>query len=203
MRYSDELRHVLAWARADAVARGRQTIGCEELLRSILANGHTVASAFNLAGLDTVQLAARLDLTQAQISGAENDRQPVVSKMSVALLYSSAASLVLKSLEQEAGDAEPVATEHLLNALIRQDPPTAALLAEHNVGRIEDGRLVRTRPPEVVAIDRNSRVPVFEQLIDGIEEAAAAGRLERGDRLPTVRQLATALGIAPGTVARA
>ena len=51
-------------------------------------------------------------------------------------------------------------------------------------------------------IDPDSPTPVYEQLraqlIAGIED----GSLPVGSRLPTVRQLATDLGLAPNTVAR-
>lgn len=42
-----------------------------------------------------------------------------------------------------------------------------------------------------------------QQIVDQISGAITTGRLGRGERLPSVRQLAADLGVAPGTVAKA
>lgn len=52
-------------------------------------------------------------------------------------------------------------------------------------------------------IDLKSGVPFYRQIIDQVKSAMAAGLLEPGDRLPTVRQLAVDLSINPNTVSRA
>jgi DNA-binding transcriptional regulator YhcF (GntR family) len=52
-------------------------------------------------------------------------------------------------------------------------------------------------------LDIKSGVPFYRQIIDHVKSAIATGRLEAGDRLPTVRQLAVDLSINPNTVARA
>jgi DNA-binding transcriptional regulator YhcF (GntR family) len=52
-------------------------------------------------------------------------------------------------------------------------------------------------------IDVDSPVPPFEQLRAHIATEVAQGRLPAGARLPTVRQMATDLGLAVNTVARA
>ncbi len=52
-------------------------------------------------------------------------------------------------------------------------------------------------------IDSASDTPPFAQIRGQVNEAAASGRLPAGTRLPTVRALAEALGVAPGTVAKA
>lgn len=54
-----------------------------------------------------------------------------------------------------------------------------------------------------ITVDVTSGVPVYEQLRTQVVAHVAAGRLRPGDRLPTIRALATDLGVAPGTVARA
>ncbi|HQY32342.1 GntR family transcriptional regulator [Actinotalea sp.] len=54
-----------------------------------------------------------------------------------------------------------------------------------------------------VEVDLTSGVPPFEQVRLQVVAHVAAGRLRAGDRLPTIRDLATDLGIAAGTVARA
>ena len=54
-----------------------------------------------------------------------------------------------------------------------------------------------------VEIDGSSPVPPYEQLRSRIEAAVRSGELAAGSRLPTVRQLAADVGLAPNTVARA
>ena len=54
-----------------------------------------------------------------------------------------------------------------------------------------------------ISIDVASPVPVFEQLRIQIVASVERGDLPTGARLPSVRQLAKDLDIAPGTVARA
>jgi DNA-binding transcriptional regulator YhcF (GntR family) len=55
----------------------------------------------------------------------------------------------------------------------------------------------------IVTVDPGSALPPYEQLRAGISRLVALGQLAPGTKLPTVRQLATDLGLAPGTVARA
>lgn len=54
-----------------------------------------------------------------------------------------------------------------------------------------------------IRIDLKSGVPFYRQIIDQVKSAIATGRLEPGDRLPTVRQLAVDLSVNPNTVSRA
>jgi len=54
-----------------------------------------------------------------------------------------------------------------------------------------------------IQLDIKSGVPFYRQVIDQVRSAIATGRLEAGDRLPTVRQLAVDLSINPNTVSRA
>ncbi len=56
---------------------------------------------------------------------------------------------------------------------------------------------------ELLRIDQASGEAPYEQVRRQIAEAAAAGLLAPGHKLPTVRRLATDLGIATNTVARA
>lgn len=63
------------------------------------------------------------------------------------------------------------------------------------------------RPPTssavVFEIDPKGAQPPFEQLKAQVIARVESGELIAGTKLPTVRQLATDLGIAPNTVARA
>ena len=52
-------------------------------------------------------------------------------------------------------------------------------------------------------LDMHSGVPVYRQIIDQVQAALAAGTLNVGDQLPTVRQVSVDLAINPNTVMRA
>ena len=46
-------------------------------------------------------------------------------------------------------------------------------------------------------------MPIYRQIIDQCKQRIASGQLEHGDKLPTVRALATELGINPMTISKA
>ncbi|HEX3646094.1 MAG TPA: GntR family transcriptional regulator [Vicinamibacterales bacterium] len=54
----------------------------------------------------------------------------------------------------------------------------------------------------LVSIDVTDRTPIYAQLDRGLRAAIATRRLQVGDQLPTVRQLAVDLSINANTVAR-
>lgn len=54
----------------------------------------------------------------------------------------------------------------------------------------------------ILSLDRNSPVPASTQIFDQIRSLVAAGTISAGHQLPTIRQMARDLGVAPGTVAR-
>lgn len=54
-----------------------------------------------------------------------------------------------------------------------------------------------------VEVDLAASVPPYEQIRLQVLAHVSAGRLRAGDRLPTIRALASDLGVAAGTVARA
>ncbi len=51
--------------------------------------------------------------------------------------------------------------------------------------------------------DTAARVPIYRQLMDQVREAMARGRIQPGERLPSVRQLARELVVNPNTIAKA
>lgn len=55
----------------------------------------------------------------------------------------------------------------------------------------------------MIRIDPHAEEPAFEQLKRQVSAQVESGGLRPGDKLPTVRALATELGLAPNTVARA
>ena len=66
-----------------------------------------------------------------------------------------------------------------------------------------NGLTPNRRRPFQVRLDLQSGVPVYRQIIDQVLVAIAAGALNAGDQLPTVRQLSVDLSINPNTVMRA
>src|SRR5256885_4157592 len=54
----------------------------------------------------------------------------------------------------------------------------------------------------VVAIDARGPTPIYAQLDRALRAAIATGRLQPGDQVPTVRQLAVELRVNANTVAR-
>ena len=54
-----------------------------------------------------------------------------------------------------------------------------------------------------IRIDNASDRPVYQQIIDQVKRDIALGRLEKDEKLPTVRQLAGRLAINPNTIAKA
>jgi DNA-binding transcriptional regulator YhcF (GntR family) len=54
-----------------------------------------------------------------------------------------------------------------------------------------------------VSVDTDDPTPPYEQIRGQVARLIEAGQLAVGERLPTVRQLAGDLRVAPGTVARA
>lgn len=55
----------------------------------------------------------------------------------------------------------------------------------------------------MVHLDYRDARPIYAQIIDGFREQIATGVLQPGDRLPSVRELASTLAINPNTIQRA
>ncbi|MDR0378063.1 MAG: GntR family transcriptional regulator [Spirochaetaceae bacterium] len=53
------------------------------------------------------------------------------------------------------------------------------------------------------SLDAANGVPIYRQIIRQIEYAILSGRMQPGDKLPTIRSLAVALKINPNTIAKA
>lgn len=54
----------------------------------------------------------------------------------------------------------------------------------------------------MIDVDTGSAVPAYEQVRSQLSDMILAGVLPAGHRLPPIRQLASDLGLAPGTIAR-
>ena len=55
----------------------------------------------------------------------------------------------------------------------------------------------------MIQLDYRDARPIFAQVVDGLREQIVTGILLRGDRLPSVRELACQLTINPNTIQRA
>ena len=55
----------------------------------------------------------------------------------------------------------------------------------------------------MVHLDYRDSRPIYTQIIDGIREQIITGVLRPGDKLPSVRELASTLAINPNTIQRA
>lgn len=52
-------------------------------------------------------------------------------------------------------------------------------------------------------IDKTSRLPIYEQIVQSVEREIAAGLLEENEKLPSVRELSVLLNANPNTVQKA
>ena len=54
----------------------------------------------------------------------------------------------------------------------------------------------------MIHLDYRDVRPIYAQIVDGFKEQITSGILQPGDKLPSVRELATALAINPNTIQR-
>jgi DNA-binding transcriptional regulator YhcF (GntR family) len=177
-------------------------VATRHLVLGLLAVPESTATTIvRSLGADPIRLHRRIEASlprrRAQRDGA-------------ALPWSPNARLALDAAEREARhDAAAVHSEHLLFALLELGGGVARLLFEDGISaeaaREQWQRLLGLSSPGLPFLRVNARgsAPVYQQIVDQIREAVAAGRITAGERLPTVRQLATDLDVAPGTTARA
>ncbi len=57
--------------------------------------------------------------------------------------------------------------------------------------------------PIWLSVNQHSGVPIYLQIVEQVKHALEVGTLQPGDQLPTVRQMASELSIAPNTIVRA
>ena len=204
--FTDRVRRALARAREEAIALGHGYVGTEHILLGLTREEEGVSAAV------LANLGATADQIRARVSESV---QPGTSSITVGELpYTSRAKKVLAFAMDEARELKHhhVGTEHLLLGLLREETGIAAeVLGRLGItlhrARAETLRLLgaESSPGDQfrVRIDDSSDLPIYEQIVVQIQEGVATGALRPGKRLPTVRQLADRLEIAPGTVARA
>ena len=54
-----------------------------------------------------------------------------------------------------------------------------------------------------INLDYQSRIPIYEQIVNNIEKYVAVGILREKSQIPSIRELANNLGINPNTVKKA
>ncbi len=55
----------------------------------------------------------------------------------------------------------------------------------------------------IITLDYSSRISIYEQIINEVEKYVALGILKEGEQIPSIRDLASTLGINPNTVRKA
>lgn len=55
----------------------------------------------------------------------------------------------------------------------------------------------------IINLDYTSRTPIYEQIVNEIEKFVSLGILKENDQIPSIRELASNLGINPNTVKKA
>lgn len=54
-----------------------------------------------------------------------------------------------------------------------------------------------------INIDYNTRIPIYEQIVEEVEKLVSLDLLKANEKIPTIRDLACSLGINPNTVKKA
>src|SRR3712207_6470055 len=213
--FTERVRKVLAMAREEAARLHHEYVGTEHILLGLIREGEGVAA--------TVLQNLNVELDEIQQKIEETVKKGKAAQTpGPDLPYTSRAKKVLELAMSEARELNHsyVGTEHLLLGLLREEKGIAAQVltdagASLHIARAETLRELRGGSSEDaeggsvrgaafhVHIDDASDRSIYEQVVAQVQEAVATAHLVPGDRLPTVRQLADELDIAPGTVARA
>jgi GntR family transcriptional regulator len=191
------LREVLRQARREAISLGHDAIGPEHVLLALTA---LYADLLARAALAPAEVRDRLHATLTRgTAAAPAGEMPFTSRFRTVM--------ELAEREARAAGRSLVAADVLAAIATEDGNPGAAVLRE--MGFAADSLRPAAAEGEVadglpdLKIDEQSDRSIFEQIVDGVQEAVATGRLTPGERLPSVRRLADRLDVAPGTVARA
>ncbi len=55
----------------------------------------------------------------------------------------------------------------------------------------------------LISLDYQSRTPIYEQIVNNIEKYVAVGILKEKEQIPSIREMASSLGVNPNTVKKA
>lgn len=209
-RLTDRARRVFKLAQEEARRLKHEYVGTEHLLLGLIRDDGGVAVAV------LRNLSIDLDRVREVVEGVlKPGRREVLATADLPYTSRAKKGLELAMQEAKALHHSFVGTEYLLLGLLGEERGIAAQVlgslgltlanARDETVRLLNGGGDATSPGPgfPFPIDDTSARSIHEQIIDQVQEAVATGRLRAGDRLPTVRQLADQLDIAPGTVARA
>ena len=212
--FTDRVRKVLAIAREEAIRLQHDYVGTEHILLGLVREREGVAAAVltNLS-VDSEQVQERIE---------ELVRRGKATIALGELPYTPSAKKVLEFAMAEARELNHpyVGTEHLLLGLLREKMGIAAEVLNQLGVMLEEARrqtlkLLGVTPEQTrsqdmeqadrlhSAIEDSSGRSVHEQIIAPVIEAVATGVLRPGQPLPTIRQVADKLDVAPEIVARA
>lgn len=210
-RVAPEFQRILKTARDEAQILGSSMEPEHLLLELLEAPDERCVAALAACGLDAAAVSTRLRaiLTkrgEKRQGHASPQREALASKrIRVALEAASVAAVYESSSASRKEGVFQVETTHLLlGTLIDGRSVGARLLQQLGVTRSDiQSALLRSAERLEITLDEKSDRRLFDQIVDQVSEAAAAGSVSPGYRLPTIRQLADDLHIAPGTVSRA
>lgn len=212
--FTEATRRGLGAAREEARRFGPGPVDTEHVLLALTRDAD--GGAARLLGALLAPGGADLAVVRAHTeaaAAAEQRTGPSLGR-TTELPYARGAKKAVELALREAAELRQGAlgTEHLLLGLVAERRGLAArVLSEHGVTLEAARAAVRHAgtgdAPDAsafrVAIDDASDRSIYEQIVAQVQEAVATGRLRSGERLPTVRQFADTLDVAPGTVARA
>lgn len=208
---STENRLLLQEAEQEARKHGRSYLAPVDLALAALKHGdEELSEVLTRRGFDGGLLYSRVsNAVEASRTGTS---PPERTNKRHGLPWTSRVLKLLRdaSLEAKRRKDPRVGPLHVLMALLRSGVDPAGLLEQAGLTLNElaaplstgrDGQALFSR--FTIAVDDDSELPIYEQIVQQVREAIATRQLHAGDRLPTVRSLADRLNIAPGTVARA
>jgi DNA-binding transcriptional regulator YhcF (GntR family) len=207
-KYTDQLRQALVRARKEARGLRHDYVGTEHLLLGLLHTAADDEASLLLERLGVSILELERELRASVSAGPEGkvttSDPPYTSRAKESL------ELALKESRDTA--AGYVGTAHLLLGLVAEGKSIAAQVLTARFGvELERARVLARNLSEGpsssrslnLTLDDHSDLSIYEQIVAQLQEAVATGAVRPDERLPTVRQLADRLDIAPGTVARA
>ncbi len=201
--FTNACRRVLQQARDEAQRLGTPYVDAGHIVLALIAEGDSEPTRILTA------LGVKVGYLRTEVE-ASLSKERAGKPSGPDVPYTSRGKKVLEFAMQEAGALghKAVDTPHLLLGAMAEGRSVAAQTLQRLGATLEAARaafLAGTGPRASlkISIDDRSDTVIYEQIIRQIKEAIATGRIRPGDRLPTVRQLADELDIAPGTVARA